>query len=81
MLELAVREVQPLLAQGAFNPAIQRFHQGIERMAAELVLRHDVVVDPDLTSPHLKVVFERFSYVIPEMLVVGYFLRDVLDQA
>jgi hypothetical protein len=81
LLELAVREVQPRLAQGAFNPAIQRFHQGIARMASELVLRLDVMVDPSLASPHLKMVFERFSHVIPEMVVVGYFLRGVLDQA
>ncbi|MCX7144338.1 MAG: hypothetical protein NT123_25565 [Proteobacteria bacterium] len=50
-------------------------------MAAELVLRHDIVVDPSLTSARLKEVFERFSLVIPEMVVVGYFLRGVLGRA
>jgi hypothetical protein len=81
LLELAAREIQPRLAQGAFEPAIRAFRQGVERLAAELVARHAVAVDPTLTTPQLNQVFDRFSPVIPEMVVVGQFLRRALDQA
>ena len=80
LLELAVQEVPPRLACGAFDPAIQSFRRDVDRVASELVLRRHVSIDPRLTTPPLRAVLERFSQLIPEMVVVGHFLRGVLDQ-
>ncbi len=81
LLGLVAREVQPRLAQGVFTPAIQSFEAGTMEAAAHLVARHTFVVDPLLATPAVQLVFERFGQVIPEMVVIGSFLRRMLDKA
>lgn len=80
LLALVAREVQPRLAQGVFTPAIQAFERGIREAAAQVVARHAFVVDPLLATPALRAVFERFGQVIPEMVVIGNFLRRMLSK-
>lgn len=81
LLALVAREVQPRLLQGVFTPAIQAFEAGIMQAAAQLAARHAFVVDPLLATPALRAVFERFGQVIPEMVVIGSFLRRMLVKA
>ena len=78
LLGLVAREVQPRLAQGVFTPAIQSFEAAIMEAAARLAARHAFLVDPLLATPAVRVVFERFGQVIPEMVVIGSFLRRML---
>jgi len=80
LLALVAREVQPRLLQGVFTPAIKAFEAGSMDVAAQLVVRHAFVVDPLLATPALRNVFERFGQVIPEMVVIGSFLRRMLSK-
>ena len=81
LLGLAAREVGPRLATAAFAEAIGGFHAGVATAAADIARQHAISVDPLLQSPALNAVFDRFSHVIPEMVVVGTFLRRVIDRA
>lgn len=77
-LALVHREVQPRLGSGEFQPAIEEFRTAIQREAARFAC------DPSSTAaPVLRAaapVFDRFSGVIPEMVVVGTFLSRTLAQ-
>lgn len=81
VLTLVSRAVQSRLALGVFTPAIQSFESGMMKAAADLAARHGFVVDPLLATPALRAVFERFGQVIPEMVVIGSFLRRLLRKA
>ncbi len=81
VLTLVARAVQPRLAQGVFSPAIRSFESDMMKAAAELAARHGFAVDPLLATPALRAVFERFGQVIPEMVVIGSFLRRLLRKA
>ena len=78
LLALVAREVQPRLLQGVFTPAIKAFEADCMDAAARLAARHAFVADPLLATPALQNVFERFGQVIPEMVVIGSFLRRML---
>ena len=65
-------EVLPRLDSGAFDPAIDRFRGAMQREAAALGVRVQVVNDPALRE--LAPVWDRFTAVIPEMVIVGRFL-------
>ena len=78
LLEVVAREVQPRLAQEVFAPAIRVFQASIDTAATSLVARHSLAADPLLATPAMNEVFERFGEVIPEMVVVGSFLRRLL---
>ena len=80
LLALVAREVKPRLLQGVFTPAIHAFEADIMDAAAQLAARHAFVVDPLLATPALRNVFERFGQVIPEMVVIGSFLRRMLSK-
>ena len=81
VLALAARAVQPRLAQGVFTPAIQSFESTMMKAAADLAARHGFVAAPLLATPALRAVFARFGQVIPEMVVIGSFLRRLLRKA
>lgn len=81
LLALAAREVGPRLATGAFAEAIGGFHASVAAAAPDIARQHAIGVDPLLHSPAMNAVFDRFSQVIPEMVVVGNFLRRVIDRA
>lgn len=80
VLSMTAREVQPRLANGAFEPAIRAFREASDRAATELAQRHAIAAIPRLATPKMNGVFDRFSQVIPEMVVVGSFLRRILDK-
>ena len=80
LLSMTAREVRPRLASGEFEPAIRAFREASGRAATELVQRHAIAVVPQLATPRMTGVFDRFSKVIPEMVVVGSFLRRILDK-
>ena len=77
-LALAHREVQPRLAAGLFRTAIDDFRIAIQTEAASFACNRAMVTDPVLRS--VAPVFERFTGVIPEMVVVGSFLSRTLRQ-
>lgn len=81
LLEAVAREVQPRLAQNTFAPAIHAFEVDIMNVATALAARHSLAADPLLATPAMSEVFERFGEVIPEMVVVGRFLRRLLGEA
>ena len=81
LLDRVSRLVLPRLADGTFVPAIHAFRDGIARLADDLVARCAPARHPLLDTPDVNEVFERFAPVIPEMVVVGHFLRTVLDRA
>ena len=80
LLSMTAREVAPRLEGGDFAPAIDAFHTAISAAATRLAHDHAVVADPVLATPRMTAVFDRFSQVIPEMVVVGHFLRRMLDK-
>ena len=80
LLEVVAREVQPRLAQAVFAPAIRAFQTAIAAAATALVARHGLGADPLLATPAMNEVFGRFGEVIPEMVVVGSFLRRLLRE-
>ena len=80
LLSLVAREVRPRLQQGVFTPAIKAFEDDITVVAAELAARYVVALDPLLATPAVRVTFERFGQVIPEMVVIGSFLRRMLGK-
>ena len=80
LLSMTVREVAPRLERKEFASAIDAFQAAISAAAAHLARDHAVAADPILETPRMTAVFERFSQVIPEMVVVGHFLRRVLDK-
>ena len=77
-LALAHREVQPRLAAGAFHQPIDEFRTAMESGAVAFACDRAMVADPVLRS--VAPVFERFTGVIPEMVVVGNFLSRTLRQ-
>ena len=79
LIEFAIQEVRPRLADGSFAAAIDRFRLEIEQLATELAQRHVVPVEAVLATPAVRNAFDRFAPVIPEMVVVGHFLRRALD--
>lgn len=79
LVEFAVQEVKPRLADGSFAAAIDCFRLEIEQLAADLAQRHVVPIEPVLATPTVRNAFDRFAPVIPEMVVVGHFLRRTLD--
>ena len=79
LIDFAIQEVRPRLADGSFAAAIDRFRLEIEKLATELAQRHVVPVEPVLATPAVRNAFDRFAPVIPEMVVVGHFLRRALD--
>ncbi len=79
VLELAAREVAPRLHRGSFDPAIRRFEADLAGFAAATVRQHGTVIDASLMTPALDEVLVRFAAVIPELVVVGHFLRAVLE--
>lgn len=81
LLSMTAREVAPRLESGEFAQAIQTAGAAISDAATRMARDHAVVADPLLTTPELIPVFERFSEVIPEMIVVGHFLEQMLDHA
>lgn len=81
LLEVVAREVQPRLAQEVFAPAIRAFQAAANAAATALVARHGLCADPLLATPAMNEVFARFGEVIPEMVVVGSFLRRLLREA
>ncbi len=80
LLSMTAREIAPRLENGEFAPAIRTFRAAIGDAAARLARDHAVIADPVLATPEMIAVFERFGEVIPEMVVVGQFLRRVLDK-
>lgn len=78
---LAHRDVLPRLADGRFAAAIGRFSDHSQALAADLARRHAPVLPDALRAPAAQAVLERFSVVIPEMVVVGHFLRATLGAA
>ena len=81
LLDVAAREVGPRLATGVFAEAITGFHASVAAAATDIAQQRALTVDPLLQSPAINAVFDRFSQVIPEMVVVGNFLRRVIDRA
>lgn len=81
LLSMTVREVGLRLENGEFAPAIRTFRANIGDAAQHMAGNHAVVANPVLATPRMNAVFERFGEVIPEMVVVGQFLRRVLDKA
>lgn len=79
LIDFAIQEVRPRLADGSFAAAIDRFRLEIEQLATELAQRHVVPVEAVLATPAVRNAFDRFAPVIPEMVVVGHFLRRALD--
>ncbi len=75
-LALAHREVQPRLATRAFQGSIDAFRTTTQREAATFACDPAMANDPALRSA--APVFERFTGVIPEMVVVGNFLSRTL---
>ena len=81
LLEFAGQEVAPRLADGSFEPAIQGFRERLASAAGDLAVRHAIRVDPALHTPAMTALLERFTAVIPEMVVVGQFLRRAIARA
>lgn len=75
-LALARREVLSRLASGTFQPAIDRFRSAIRAEAAKLGRRSTAANEPLLRE--LGPVLDRFTSVIPEMVIVGSFLSRSL---
>jgi hypothetical protein len=75
-LAFAQREVLPRLASGAFEPVIDRFRSAIRAEAARLGRPSLTANEPLLRE--LAPVLDRFTGVIPEMVVVGSFLARSL---
>ena len=65
--------------RGSFDPAIRRFEADLAGFAAATVRQHGTVIDASLMTPALDEVLVRFAAVIPELVVVGHFLRAVLE--
>ena len=80
LLSMTAREVRPRLTNGDFEHAIRAFREASGRAATELAQRHAIAAIPQLATPRMTGVFDRFSQVIPEMVVVGSFLRRILDK-
>lgn len=72
VLAFAQDEVLPRLAAGTFAPAIDRFRAAIQFEAAKLRGGSPIADAP--LQRRLTPVLDRFSAVIPEMVVVGNFL-------
>ncbi len=72
VLAFAQREVLPRLASGAFQPAIDGFRSAILAEMAELG-RSSAAADEPLLR-RLTPILDRFTSVIPEMVVIGSFL-------
>ncbi len=81
LVRFAFDEVRPRLADGSFAAAIDQFHHDIELLAADLAQRHALPVEPVLATAPVRNAFDRFTPVIPEMVVVGHFLRRTLGSA
>lgn len=81
LLSMAAGEVAPRLERGEFAQAIRTARTALGDAATHMARDHAVVADPLLTTPAITAVFERFSEVIPEMIVVGNFLEQMLDHA
>ena len=79
LIDFTIQEVRPRLADGRFAAATDRFRLEIEQLATDLAQRHVVPVEPVLATPAVRNAFDRFAPVIPEMVVVGHFLRRALD--
>ena len=80
LVDFAFHEVRPRLADGTFAAAIERFRLEIEQLAADLAQRHVLHIEPVLATAPVRNAFDRFAPVIPEMVVVGHFLRHALDR-
>lgn len=72
VLAVAQREVLPRLVSNAFQPAIDRFRSAILAEMATLDRRSAAADEPLLRE--LAPVMDRFTAVIPEMVVIGSFL-------
>lgn len=75
-LVFARREVLPRLAAGTFQPAIDRFRSAIRAEAVKFGRRSVAANEPLLRE--LAPVLDRFTAVIPEMVIVGSFLSRSL---
>ena len=71
-LAFARRELLPRLASGTFQPAIDRFRSAIRSEAMKLGRSSVAANEPLLRE--LAPVLDRFTAVIPEMVIVGSFL-------
>ena len=78
LVEFAFNEVRPRLADDSFAPAVERFRLDIEYLATEVTQRHTFPDEPALETDLVRHAFDRFVPVIPEMVVVGHFLRRTL---
>lgn len=76
-LAMVQREVLPRLASGAFQPAIDRFRSAIHAESA--TLGRGSVHESEALLGELTPVLDRFTAVIPEMVVVGGFLSRSLE--
>ena len=72
VLAFAQREVLPRLASGAFQPAIDGFRSAISAEMVELGRSSAAADEPLLRG--LAPILDRFTSVIPEMVVIGSFL-------
>ncbi len=80
VLDFARDEVLPRLATGTFAPAIDRFRAAIQLEATTLRGRFGSTDAPLQLQGRLAPVLDRFTAVIPEMVVVGNFLSRSLGR-